>query len=138
QRSAATSPSRRVSPVVGQNAAVVPLPPEPVDTPGGQSFVVRYYQTGTMDRFPSAASAARYGGALLLPLILIGWILNLVVFRANWTVSVTPWHNLPGPRYRTRVRSKADAAARADLLEAALKSGAWAPGQEALPSGDQR
>lgn len=108
------------------------IPSEPVDTPRGKSFVVRYYRTGTMDRFPSTSNTpgqAQSGGLLLLPLVLLGWLVHLVVFRGGWTVSVTPWHNLPGRRFRVRLRSETEASARAAALSEALRQGAWLPEQ---------
>jgi hypothetical protein len=113
------------------------LPPEPVDTPAGQSFVVRYYRAGTMDRFPSASNTpgqAQTGGLLLFPLVFLGWVLHVVAFRGVWTVSVTPWHNLPGHRFRERVGSESQASARVAALSEALRQGAWLPEQGA-PSG---
>ena len=109
---------------------VMDLPPEPVDTPSGRSFVVRTYRSGTMDRFPSTWNTpgkAAQSGALLLPLVLLGLLLHIAVYRAGWTVAVTPWHNLPGPRHRERVRSEAEATVRAAELSAALAQGTWAP-----------
>jgi hypothetical protein len=107
------------------------LLPEPVDAPSGQSFVVRYYRSGTMDRFPSAEGTpgrAQNAGALLAVLVLIGWILHIVVFRGGWTVAVAPWHNLPGHRYRERTRSQAEAVARAAALSTVIQNGRWMPG----------
>lgn len=113
------------------------LPPEPVDTPSGQSFVVRYYRSGTMDRFPSASntpSQAQDGGLLLIPLRLLGWLLHLILFRGSWTVAVAPWHNLPGHRYRSRVESEAVAADRAAALSNAIRAGEWTPGRQSPPA----
>jgi len=115
---------------------VMRLPPDPVDTPSGQSFVVRCYRAGTMDRFPSARNTpgqANGGGLLLAPLILLGWFLHMVVFRGGWTVAVVPWHNMPGHRYRERAKSEAEAAARAAALSSAIQAGKWIPGAESGP-----
>jgi hypothetical protein len=114
---------------------VTEVAPEPADTPTGRSFVVRYYRSGTMDRFPSASntpSQAQTGALLLFPLRLLGWLVHLVFLRGRWTVAITPWHNLPGPRYCERVESEVDAADRALVLSAALRQGTWVPG-EGLP-----
>ena len=115
---------------------VMQLPPEPVDTPSGRSFVVRYYRSGTMDRFPSASNTpgqAQSGALLLLPLTLLGWVLHRVAFRGSWTVAVVPWHNLPGHRHRERVGSEPEAAARATALSSALQAGEWLPGTGSAP-----
>ncbi len=104
------------------------LAPEPVEGPDGEAYVVRVYRAGTMQRFPSAGYASRPGGALLLPLIVMGWLLHLIVFRGRWTVAVTPWHNLPGPRYRERAVSKSQAVDRSVALEKLIRAGAWKPG----------
>ena len=112
------------------------LPPEPVDTPSGKSFVVRYYRTGTMDRFPSASNTpgqAQGGGLLLLPFILLGWVLHMAAFRGSWTVAVVPWHSLPGHRYRERVKSEEEAAGRAAALIGFIQTGKWMPGTELPP-----
>ena len=117
---------------------VTEVAPEPVDTPTGRSFVVRYYRSGTMARFPSASqtpSQAQMGGLLLFPLIALGWLMHLVVFRGRWTVAVTPWHNIPGPRYREGVRSQSVASVRATELSAVLRHGSWLPGEGAPPAG---
>jgi hypothetical protein len=104
----------------------VPLPPEPVDAPDGRSYVVRTYRSGTLTgRFPSAGGPAP-AALLVIPLALVGWLLHLLVYRQSWTVAVTPWHNLPGPRHRERVPSRDAAAARVIELEAAVQSGTWA------------
>jgi len=116
---------------------VTEVAPEPVDTPTGRSFVLRYYRSGTMDRYPSASntpSQAQTGGLLLLPLRLLGWCVHLVFLRGRWTVAITPWHNLPGPRYRERVESEADASERAVVLSAVLRQGTWVPGDGAPPT----
>src|SRR5438045_7505170 len=110
------------------SCSVTEVAPEPVDTPTGRSFVVRYYRSGTMGRFPSASntpSQAQDGGLLLFPLRLLGWLVHLVIFRGQWTVAITPWHNLPGTRYRERVGSEADAAARASAVSAVIRHGTW-------------
>jgi hypothetical protein len=116
---------------------VTEVAPEPVDTPTGRSFVVRYYRSGTMGRFPSASntpSQAQGGALLLLPVRLFGWLVHLVVFRGQWTVAITPWHNLPGPRYRERVESESDASARTAVLSAVLRQGTWVPGADVPPT----
>lgn len=102
--------------------------PAPVDAPDGQSYVVRAYRSGMMARFPSAGNTPRPGALLLWPLILLGWLLHLVVFRRRWTVAVARWHNLPGRRYRERAESKMAAKARAAVLRNAIQSGEWTPG----------
>jgi hypothetical protein len=115
---------------------VMQLPPEPVDTPSGKSFVVRCYRSGTMDRFPSASNApggAQGGGLLLLPLTLLGWMLHITAFRGSWTVAVVPWHSLPGHRYRERAKSEAEAAARAAALSSCIQAGQWMPGTGSPP-----
>lgn len=110
--------------------------PVSVDGPGGQSFVVRAYPSGTMARFPSAANTPRPGGLLLYPLVLLGWLLHLVVFHRRWTIAVTPWHNLPGPRHRERAESETAATARSAALEIAIQEGEWTPGSGPLPDAE--
>lgn len=105
--------------------------PEPVDAPDGRSFVVRVYRAGTMARFPSADNTPGTGAALRLPLILVGWLLHLIVFRRRWAVAVTPWRNLPGPRHRELASSKALAMERVGQLASAIQSGEWTPGPSA-------
>jgi hypothetical protein len=100
---------------------------EPVDAADGRTYAVRAYRAGTLARFPSAQNAPQPGGLLKLPLFMLGWLLHLLVFRRNWTVAVTPWHNLPGPRHRERVTSRTVATARAEELRRALADGAWSP-----------
>jgi hypothetical protein len=103
--------------------------PVPIDAPDGQSYVVRAYRTGTMSRFPSADTTPAPGGVLLWPLVLLGGLVHMAVFRRRWTVAVTRWHNMPAWRYRERVESKATAVARADALQNAIRSGEWVPGK---------
>ena len=89
-----------------------------------------------MDRFPSARNTpgqANGGGLLLAPLVLLGWLLHMVVFRRSWTVAVAPWHNLPGHRYRERAESEPEAIARVAALSSAIKAGKWVPGGEQPP-----
>jgi hypothetical protein len=105
------------------------LAPEPVDAPSGDSFVVGVYRAGTLDRFPSTRhTVANPGGLLLAPLSLLGWLLHLTVFRRRWTVAVTPWHNLPGPRHREQCASESEATQRAAALTKAILVGEWTPG----------
>lgn len=108
--------------------------PAPVDAPGGQSYVVRAYRSGTMARFPSAGYTPQPGGVLLWPLILLGWLLHLILLRRRWTVAVAPWHNLPGSRYRERAETKVAAAARLAALRNAIQSGQWTPGSGPPPA----
>jgi hypothetical protein len=96
--------------------------PEPVDAPDGQSYVVRFYRSGTMERFPSA------GYSLYWLLAAVGWLAHLLVLRRRWTIRVTPWHNLPGRRYREVVASRSAAQDRAVVLRKAISSGLWRPG----------
>lgn len=70
---------------------------------------------------------------MLAPLELLGWLLHVLVFGRGWTVAVTPWHNLPGPRYRERTGSRATAEARSEGLRRAIEVGLWKPGDE-LPA----
>lgn len=98
-----------------------------VDAPDGSSFVVRVYRSGTMRRFPSAHDAPVPSGALLGPLLLIGWLLHWTVFGRTWTVAVTPWHNLPGPRRRARFTSRELAESRAESVSSAIRLGTWVP-----------
>jgi hypothetical protein len=119
---------------VGHNGVMSERLPAPVDTPGGQSYVVRAYRSGTMARFPSADYTPRPGGVLLLPLIVLGWLLHLILLRRRWTVAVAPWHNLPGSRYRERSESEVAATARVAALRNAIQSGQWKPGSGAPPA----
>jgi hypothetical protein len=108
--------------------------PAPVDAPGGQSYVVRAYRSGTMARFPSATNTPQPGWLLLSPLILLGWLLHLIPLHGRWTVAVAPWHNLPGSRYRERAESKVAAAALVAALKNAIQTGQWAPGSGPPPA----
>jgi hypothetical protein len=118
----------RLAVQVRHNCVMSERLPAPVDVPGGQSYVVRAYRSGTMARFPSAGYTPQPGGVLLWPLILLGWLLHLILLRRRWTVAVAPWHNLPGSRYRERAESKAAAAARVAALRNDIQSGQWTPG----------
>ena len=125
---AGLAPPRPLGMPLRDNGVVSERLPTSVDAPDGQSYVVRAYRSGTMTRFPSARNTPRPGALLLWPLILLGWLLHLVVFRRRWTVAVARWHNLPGRRYRERAESKAAAAARAAALTKAIQAGEWTPG----------
>jgi hypothetical protein len=110
------------------NGRVSELAPEPVDAPSGESFVVRVYRAGTMDRFPSTSrTPANPGGLLLGPLTLLGWLLHLTVFRRRWTTAVMPWRNLPGWRHREQSASRSEATQRAEALTKAIRAGEWTP-----------
>jgi hypothetical protein len=80
-----------------------------------------------MRRFPSVDNTPSPGGVLLWPLVLAGWFIHWVAFRRSWTVAVVPWHNLPGRRYRERVKGRAAAEARAVALAERIDSGTWTP-----------
>jgi hypothetical protein len=62
-----------------------------------------------MARYASAANTPQPGGLLLYPLILLGRLLHLGVFRRRWTVAVTRSYNLAGPMYRERADCWLDA-----------------------------
>jgi hypothetical protein len=116
------------------NGVVSEVAPKPVDAPNGRTFVVRIYRAGSWDRFPSAAHAPRPGNVLIAPLMLAGWLLHLTVFRRRWTVAVTPWHNLPGARYRERAATRDDATRRALELSRLVQASEWAPGDQHPPT----
>jgi hypothetical protein len=113
---------------------MVQVPPEPVDSPSGNSYVVRAYRSGTMGRFPSARNTYGQGQGLRFLLDLVGWLIHVIGFRGQWTVAVTPWHNLPGAKYRERAVSEAEATDRSTLLAAAIRHGQWIPGEDSPPA----
>jgi hypothetical protein len=104
------------------------------ETADGRSYSVSTRPTGLTALRASGAARIPLGWLdYLAPNVMIGWLVNRLIFRGQWTVLIAPWYGHRGQRWSVRVPDEDQADRRARALHELIHTHQWDPESEPPP-----